>query len=289
MQLGEVLQKTKTHFDKLGGDSSRLDAELLLSSALGWKRLDIYLKTDYPLSGEELEACRELVRRRSKGEPVAYILGEKDFFNVNLKVTPDVLIPRPETEHIVDEVIAHSKTLDMDRIRLLDLGTGSGCIALASAKEIETLEATGLDISPKAVELAKINAKRNELSDRVSFLEQDVCALSMEKNQFSEDRFDILTANPPYISEQDPEIAEDVKLFEPHIALFAEEDGLSFYRSWVRLCDVLLKPSGVCLFEIGHRQAKDVVEIFNASKLFQNVEVIKDYSHKDRVVKAIRK
>lgn len=287
MKLGEVLQKTKTHFAKLGFESSGLDAELLLASSLGWKRLDLFLKQDYPMTDSELADARELVRRRSKGEPVAYILGKKDFYNIELLVDKSVLIPRSETEHLVDEALAYCKEKEIESPVILDLGAGSGCLGLAVLKELPQASLISVERSVEAFATLQKNAKHNALEDRCKLLNKSVEDLTAEDLE-SFGKIDVVLSNPPYIAEGDEDLDDHVLAFEPKEALFADNNGLHCYKTWPLRFHDSLNEQAILLFEIGHKQGPAVKEIFSNELKYNEVSIIKDYAAKDRVLKALR-
>jgi release factor glutamine methyltransferase len=264
-----------------------LDAELLIGSGLSMSRLNLYLKFDQPLSEPEIKRCRDLVRRRGLGEPVAYILGQRSFYNLDFKVDARVLIPRPETELLVEESLAYFKSPkflswrqdSVLPIEILDMGCGSGCIGLSVVKNQANSTASLIDQSSAALEVAKINAKDLELLDRVHFIEVDCAEFKSEK------KFDLVLANPPYIAKDDPLVEKHVAQFEPASALFADEDGMKEITAWAKIAAQVLAAEGLCLFEIGFRQAQQSVEIFKNCG-FQKIEVLKDLSGHDRVIKA---
>lgn len=282
MKLEEVLTKTKNHFQKLGIESFRLDAETLISSALGWKRLDLYLKPEYPMNENEVSICREFVRRRSKGEPVAYILGEKEFYSIPIKVNPSVLIPRPETEHIVDEVKDSFQNKEQE-LKILDLGSGSGCISIALASVFPNAQVYGVELSSEACSLARENAETNLVADRVQFVNKDV--LDVTENDFTM-LFDVVVSNPPYIDIADQNTADDVRKFEPDSALFAKDNGLYCYKNWIKKLPSLTKSDSLTVWEIGFQQAAEVKEIFLSSNIFKDINVKQDYSGHDRILTA---
>jgi release factor glutamine methyltransferase len=283
MNLGECLHKTTQHFNKLGIPSSRLDAELLFSQALGLKRIDLYLRFDQPLNEEDLEKCRVLVKRRSKGEPVAYISGSKDFYNQTFFVDSNVLIPRPETEMIVDLALDFFKTQRDTPLKILDLGSGSGCIGLTLLKNLEQAALVAVDISAGAVDIAKKNAQSLAVAERVQFLNQDAKDLDSSLGEF-----DLVVANPPYIAENSPDVQSGVRNFEPHLALYSGVDGLNHLRDWSKVASLLTKSKGLALFEIGADQRQNAENIFTATKSFSKIEVLKDLAGLDRIVRAVK-
>jgi release factor glutamine methyltransferase len=283
MTLKEVLDKTVVFFKEKKIDTPRLDAEILFTHALNFKnRVDLYLKYDQLMSDAEIGKCREFVRRRSQGEPVAYILGKKDFYGISFQVSPAVLIPRPETELLVEEAESWIKNSSLKSPVILDLGSGSGCIGLTLLKRIPDASLVAVDKSADSLEVAKHNAENLKLSDRVQFMNSDVCDLNMDK------KFDLILANPPYISEADLEVSDDVKKFEPAMALFSQEDGFQALKSWSKKSIDWLKPSGFMGFEMGYSQGQAMKNYFETFSAFSKVKVVKDLSGLDRHVIGVR-
>ncbi len=283
MQVTEVLNRTIGFFKKKGFESARLESELLISSALGWQRIDLYSKFEYPLSVEQMNACRELVKRRTDGEPIAYILGEKGFYQDDFKVGPGVLIPRPETETIVDEVEKLRNELEGEAL-IFDFGCGSGCLGLSLLRVLPGARLAGFDISETCVSYSKENAEALGLESSSQFFQNDVASLNL--SDMALEAPDLIVANPPYIAKDDPEVAEDVKSFEPSEALFSEDDGLAHIKGWALKASELLKPGGFYFFEIGHRQGQVCKDLLEQDLGFSHIEVIKDLSGKDRVIRA---
>ena len=245
--LMEVLQKTKAFFESKGIDNARLEAELIFSHVLKCPRLELYLQFERPLEQEILDQLRVLVVRRSNREPLQYVLGEAPFRELTLKVDSRVLIPRPETELLIDYIIEHSARAPES---IIDLGTGSGAIALALAQEIPGASVSAVDLSAESLVLAKENAQQCGLGNRVSFLESDWF--------FGVDgSFDIIVSNPPYLTEGEWEEAQpEVRLFEPKGALTADNEGLADLEVIMREASSLLNPSGMLALEtgIGHHE-----------------------------------
>lgn len=276
MTLKDVLDKTTLFFKNKSLPSPRLDAELLLADALNISRMEIYLKFDAPLKEQELEKCREHVRRRSNGEPVAYILGYKGFYGHDFFVEPGVLIPRPETEFIVDEI--KNKFNKDDELNIIDLGCGSGCIGISLKKIFNQAEVELVDISEVAVRLSEKNAQN--LKAEVNTLHKDVEDLEMQS-----EHYDLVVSNPPYISKDDKDVSDHVKEYEPHEALFAEENGYYFLNSWAEKAYKALKPEGYLCMEMGYNQAKELKNTLSEIG-YKNIEVIKDLAGFDRVILA---
>lgn len=274
MKIQEVLDKTTKFFRDKSIESARLDAELLISAALGLRRIDLYLKFDQPLREEELEKCRGLVKRRTQGEPVAYILQRKEFFGFDFLVDSRVLIPRPETETLVE--LAADILKRIEKPRLVDFGCGSGCIGLSLLKLCPESKGVLIDASADALEVTRINAETLGVADRAQFFHQRV-------QEFNGQDFDLVLGNPPYISPNDPTVDENVRKFEPASALFADENGTQQVREWADKAFSALRADGVTLFEIGASQGEAAKNIF-AQAGFQNIRIQRDLSDRDRIV-----
>ena len=290
MLVKDVLQKTTQFFRDKGFESPRLDSELLIATALNWPRMHLYLKFDYPLTEQEVTACREFVKRRTAGEPVAYILGRKDFYNHSFTVSPAVLIPRPETETLVEETVKFLRARDPELIpRVVDFGAGSGCVGLSIAAEVPIARVLGVDASGDALEIAKKNADALELSERCSFQLANVANLTKDQIEGAlGGPIDAIVANPPYIAEDDPNVEANVRRFEPSMALFSEESGLKHIREWAAKAAELVRPGGLVMFEIGHEQGRAASEVFRSVGRFQDIEIVKDLSSRDRFIRCFR-
>ena len=277
----QLLTVTRDYFREEGIESARLDAELLIGHCLGLDRVGLYLDYDRPLLEQELLACRELVRRRAAHEPVAYITGQRDFWTLTLQIGMGVLIPRPETEVLVEHALVFLAALDVARPRVLDIGTGSGAIALALAAEMQQLDIVALDASAQAAACARANAERLGFSERVRVVQAqfpEVCAQDAE-------RYDLIVSNPPYIASGDIEgLAPDIRDYEPRAALDGGADGLGVYRRWIPQCAPLLVEGGALMLEIGHDQGPAVSGLLAAAGHFCALNVVRDYSRRDRVV-----
>lgn len=291
MQIKDVLQKTTQFFRDKGFSSPRLDTELLLAKALHWERMKLYLNYEYPLSEQELTAARELVRRRASGEPVAYILGFRDFYNHSFHVEPGVLIPRPETETIVHDVIqwAGTHASEENALRLVDMGTGTGCIGLSILAEVPNARLLAVDVSPTAVRVASQNAESLGVADRTWIEQQDASSLTAE---FAEAKLqgpvDVVVGNPPYIDESDIEVETNVRKFEPNEALFSGDQGLAHIRAWAQTAAAIVRPGGIVMFEMGYKQGPQVRSIFEANGHYSMIEIVPDLAGLDRFVRAIR-
>jgi release factor glutamine methyltransferase len=265
---------------KRGIDSARLDADLLVASALGVKRIALYLDLDRPFVSSELVAVRALVERRRKREPMAYILGEREFYSRAFEVNRDVLIPRPDTELLVERALA---SLASREGSLCDLCTGSGAVAVTVLAELPERTGVASDISARALTVARANASRHGVIERLSLREGDLFAVLAE-----DERFACITVNPPYIGASEmPGLQPDVRDFEPRLALEAGEDALLFYRRIAQQAAAHLVPGGVLLVEAGMGQAPAVRELFVAAGLVDG-GAHRDLNGVERVVEAQR-
>ena len=273
------MNRSTTRLTDGGIDDARLNAERLLAHVLGVKRIDLYLDFDRPLTAAEKTQFASFIHRRLEHVPLQYILGETEFMSLRFKVTPDVLIPRPETEVLVENTIAQvKKVFGTDKeISCLDIGTGCGNIAVSLAYYLKNTRVWAVDISEAALAVAKENAGLNGVAVRVHFFQAD--AMQADFAHKIGRRFDVLVSNPPYISESEYRtLPLEIQNFEPKLALDGGADGLRFYRALGQSTKILLKQKGVALFEIGAYQADQVVKIFK-----EKVRIINDIAGKDRV------
>lgn len=280
--VGKIIDWTTGHLKKHGSESPRLEAEILLAHARGCPRIQLYVQYNELLTDDQRTVMRDLVKRRAQAEPVAYLVGHREFFALDFCVTPDVLIPRPETETLVLQLIAAAKSFP--NARLLDIGTGSGCIAIAAAVNVPGASVTAVDISSRVLEVAKDNASRHAVAKRIRFLEGDLFApLS------SDDRFDLIVSNPPYVADGEMEtLPADIRRHEPALALKAGPQGLDVISRLIAEAPSRLAPGGSLLIEISPEQAPAVIGLFNASGKFEAPRVIKDSGGLERVVLARR-
>jgi release factor glutamine methyltransferase len=264
-------------FSGLGISSPRLDAELLIGAALGLARVKLYLDLDRPLAPDELAKVRALVVRRRKREPVAYIVGEREFYRRSFEVTPAVLIPRPDTETLIERAL---ELMPEDSpTRVLDLCTGSGAIAVTLAAERPQARVTATDLSAVALDVARRNAMRHGVAERSEFLEGDLFAPLTAAA-----RFELIVANPPYIAEAEIDTLQaEIKEFEPRMALASGPDGLSHLQRLCARAAAFLPPGGAVLFELGQGQADRVREWLEAAG-FVDVAAHKDLGGIERVV-----
>ena len=275
-----VLEWTTAHLKKHGSDTPRLDAEILLAHARRCQRIQLYTQFDEPLDDDVRGIMRGLVQRRAKAEPVAYLVGEREFFSLSFRVTPDVLIPRPDTETLVVEVLDAVKAIESPKI--LDLCTGSGCVAVAVAKNAKSARITATDISPAAIEIARENAARHKLAERIDLIESDLFqAISADS------RFDVIASNPPYIpSGEIDELDAEVAKHEPRLALDGGPDGLSILRKIIEGAPRFANTNALLLLEFTPEQAESLMEIAVSHGGYDEITIRKDLAHRPRILRA---
>lgn len=265
--IGKLLKSTTDHLRTNGVDEPRLSAEILLAEVMKCARILLYARFDDPCSVEQLDQYRELVRAAAKQTPIAYLVGRKEFYSLDFRVSRDVLIPRPETECLVEHAVELAKKHEGDRFDVLDLGTGSGCVIVTVAVQFAGMHGVGTDVSEAALAVARGNASRHEVSERISFAVADRLALPEEI--VPGDGFDLIVSNPPYVAQDDMAgLPPNVRDHEPHIALTPGGDGLGFYRDIADHGHRFLKAGGNVLVEIGAGQGLDVISIFRSSGRF---------------------
>lgn len=256
-----------------------LDIELLLSFVIKKDRVYILTNLEYELTFEEEEKINELLNQRINSRPIQYIIGKQEFMGLDFYVEEGVLIPRADTECLVEKLIELAKENGLKDI--LDIGVGSGAISVSLAKYLKESRVFGIDISQKALEIAKINAKNNNVEENLTIKESNLLSIFKDTNQ----KFDIIVSNPPYIkTEVINTLHSQVKDFEPVLALDGGEDGLMFYRKIVKDSINFLNPKAILAFEVGHDQAKEVKEIIKNSNEFSKVEIFKDLAGIERLV-----
>lgn len=269
---------------KHGVSAPRLSGELLLAHSLGLTRIDLYLRFEQPLTPEELAAFKALILRRRAGEPVAYILGRKEFYGLEFKVGPGVLTPRPETEHLVEEALKRLR--QEPQPRLLDLCAGSGAVALAVLANLPEATAMGVDLSAEALGYAQANAEALGLTSRVTWLAGDLWDAVAPAGGF----FPVITANPPYVTESEwPGLAPEVRDFEPQMALVGGYDGLEVVRAIIAGAGAFLRPLGWLLVELGAGQAAGAKAIARAAGVYDDIVTVQDLAGIDRVLACRRK
>ena len=283
--IGRILKWTEQYFKDKGIESPRLDAEVLLAHVLEKQRIYLYVHFDEPLQPGELAAYREMIKKRVLRVPVAQILGEKEFMGLTFKVTADTLVPRPDTEILVQAAVDRLRAMAGEEpLRFADIGTGSGAICLSVLHYLSDTVADTVDISPAACAVAEENAASLGLADRITFHTGDLL------QPLSGISFAAILSNPPYIPEADiATLAPEVRLKEPHTALSGGQDGLDFYRRLAKEAPAMLVPGGFTAFEVGIHQAGDVADLLKANPLIDRTEILPDYAGIDRVVVGWRK
>lgn len=279
----KVLNQTMLNFEKRGFSSSRLDAEVLLSTYLKTDRSGLYTNFERLITDEELNEFSSWVERRQKGEPVAYITGRKEFWSLTFEVNPKVLVPRPETELLVEEILKICSDLSGQDINILEVGTGSGAISVAIASDFEKVHIVATDTSIEAIKVARRNAENNGVAGKISFLHGNLFEPVSGK-------FDIIVSNPPYISEEEfNQLPIEVRNFEPKGALLAGIEGTEFHHDLIRKGGHYLKFGGWLLMEIGAGQKGTVEDMLRENKVYDSIGFRTDYSGIKRVAMAKRK
>ena len=252
-----------------------LDSEILLSLALKLDRSQLLLNLENNINNQEKKFFLKLIQRRGKNEPVAYITGYKEFWKSKFKVNRNVLIPRPDTEIIIQEVL---KEMDVNSSKkILDIGTGSGCIIISILNERRRCYGVGIDISKNAVKLAKYNAKIQHIDNRIKFLNSDI-------DNFYGDKYDLLISNPPYIKQQEiNSLEKDIKNYEPKVALNGGVDGFDKIRLIIKKSSTLIKRKGKLFLELGTGQTTETLKILNSNG-FYKTNIVKDLANKNRCI-----
>ncbi|QDV18909.1 Release factor glutamine methyltransferase [Gimesia panareensis] len=273
-----ILDWTTAHLAKHGSDSPRLDAEVLLAYSRNCERIRLYTNYEDVVTEQQRATMRSLVQRRSNAEPVAYLVGKREFFGLDFFVDQNVLIPRPDTETLVMELVEEAQKLTAPQI--LDLCTGSGCVAIAAASNCPNASFLATDISEAALSIAQKNAETNGLRERIQFLKSDCFAQIPAGAQF-----DLIASNPPYIPDAEIETLEaDVRQHEPRLALAGGTDGLDFYRKIIQEAIPCLKEGGQLLLEFSPEQEAALRELLTASGNYRNIRVKTDLAHRSRVI-----
>ena len=284
--IGRLLTWTTEHLKKCGTDNPRLDTEVLLAHACGYQRIDLYTKFGDVADNEVRTVFRELVRRRAAGTPVAYLVGHREFYSLSFKVTPDVLIPRPETEFLVLtllDLVQRSNIVDRS-IDVADVGTGSGVIAVCAAKHVEKCRVTAVDLSPSALKVARSNASNHDVSEQIDFVESDLLSALP-----SEPQFDFIVSNPPYITEHEyANLPSDVRDFEPRLALVAGPNGVEVIERLLVQSSDRLRENGWLLLEISPMLVEAVCGLIKGNSRFESPSIVKDLAGLARVVSVRR-
>lgn len=274
----EVIKLSTEYLQKKGVESPRANAEILLAEILKCKRLELYLAFDKPLAENEIQLYRESIRKRGLRIPLQYIVGNVEFYGLKLFVNENVLIPRPETELLVEQIINQSD-INISLV-ILDIGVGSGNISIAIAKNLTNTKVVGIDISVEALQTAKQNTELNALTNQIELRQFDICNGDLK----TLGKFDLIVSNPPYVSKNDFEGLEpELKDFEPEVALTDYSNGLTFYNKIISSAKTLLKTNGKLYFEMGKDQHSDISAMMNDAG-FINIKVTKDFSGIERII-----
>ncbi len=279
--IKRLLEWTTEYFGRHDSDSPRLEAEILLAAALGCERIQLYTRFAEVPEEPSLGNFRAWVKRRAAGEPVAYLVGHREFYSLKFKVDNNVLIPRPESEHIVVETIEFAKDFSNAALQIADVGTGSGCLAVAVARHIPQAAIVAIDVSPSALAVAKENAKAHQVSDRIEFFESDV----FEK--IPPRQFHLIISNPPYIGKDEVDTVEDSVLkYEPEIALFAGNDGTAVIRRLLAAAPERLVDGGYLIFETSPIIVDRCLQLVDSQAGINHIKTIKDLAGHRRVIVA---
>jgi release factor glutamine methyltransferase len=279
MTIRETNREITARLKRSGVESPELEADWLLEHFTKLSSAERLAHPERILDQSLVQALLKAVERREYREPLAYILGERDFYGITFRVSPGVLIPRPDTERLVEWALTFCARRPGQKLEILDIGTGSGCIGLTLLHHFDNAQLTAIDISDEALAIANENARQLQLSERVRFLNMDGARLAELGS-----KFDLVVANPPYIANDDPEVEEDVRRFEPHSALFAAGNGLKTLTEWTRPLKEICKENAAVGFEIGYQQGPAVLALFDGLGIFKKTSILKDYGGNDRVV-----
>lgn len=279
-----LLEWTTNFFKTRGSESPRLDAEILLAHARDCQRIELYTSFNDVPEDEQRIAFRELVRRRGDGVPVAQLVGFKEFYSIPIRVDENVLVPRPETEHLVVETLDHAKRISdsvTDRpLRILDIGTGSGAIAIAIAKNFDNVEIVAVDVSLAALEIARWNMEKLNLSDRVTLIQSDLLS-GLE----TDSKFDLISSNPPYVSQSEyDELPATVKDHEPQGALLSGPNGTEIIARILNDAPAHLHPSGQLIIELSPMIAAACADLAEKAGQYADIKLIKDLAGHQRIL-----
>jgi release factor glutamine methyltransferase len=279
--INSLLDWSQSQLAEAGVLSPRLDSEIILAHTLNLSRTDLWTQGKRILSESEVKDVKKYIERRFNREPISQIVGHQEFWSLDFIVDENVLAPRPETELLIETAL---NCISSPTAKILDLGTGSGALAVTMAKEVSECEVSAIDIDPKALSIAKENAVRHSVADQIEF----ICA-DLRTSDWS-GYFSLILSNPPYIKPEDiKKIMPEVRNYEPDKALNGGVTGLEFYRSIIPMAIDRLEENGFLILEIGHDQADEVTTLLKNFSCYQNIKVIQDYSGYDRVVKAQKK
>ena len=275
MNINQAIQEATNLLNKNNIKSSKIDSEILMAKAIKKKREYIILNSNKPLQNDSYNYFKNLIKDRSYGKPIAYLVGNKEFWKYKFKVSDGVLIPRPDTEIIIEEFLKLTK--NKSKLKVLDIGVGSGCLLLSILKEKKDFYGIGIDVSKKCINTSKINAYKLGLKNRVKFFKSDV-------DNFNYHKYDLIISNPPYINKLDLKYLErDVYEFEPREALDGGLDGLSEIRKVIKKSSELIKKNGIFFLEIAFDQKEKVRKLLN-NKGFYIERILKDFAKNDRCI-----
>ena len=280
MNIFEAMKKGDNILKKNGIKSYKLDSEILMSEVFQKNRIDIILNTNKGLSNKEVLLYNNLIEQRSKKKPIAYLIGKKEFWKYEFDVSKDVLIPRPDTEIVIEQTLKLTK--NKPRLRILDIGIGSGCILLSILKERKNFSGTGIDICKKTLDICMLNAKKLYLNDRIKLFKSDV-------DNFNYGKYDLVVSNPPYIKKFDLKYLDrDVYDYEPKSALDGGLDGLSIIKKVIYNSSRLIKRNGILILEIAFDQSDKVKKILRRNGYYI-LDVVKDLAKNNRCIIGIKK
>jgi release factor glutamine methyltransferase len=279
----ESIKLSTLYLSRKGIESPRANAEMLLADIIGCKRLELYLSFERPLSKAELNEYRVHIKRRGNFEPLQYITSKVEFYGLELKVNPSVLIPRPETELLVENIL--KQYIKDQKQLILDIGCGSGNISIALAVNLPEAEILATDISDDALKLARENSVKHNVPERIKFINHDILKNNLENFPV----FDAIVSNPPYVSKENfHSLQKEIREFEPASAVTDYRDGYSFFREIAAKAPAMLKENGKLFFEMAQGQSSEVQNIMNKNN-FSDIMAIKDYQNIDRIIYGVKK
>jgi len=285
--IQKLLNWTTNYFTEKNIDSPRLSAEMLISHVLETERIDLYTKFSQTVQTQQLDKLHDLVKQAADGEPIQYLIGKTEFYSIPIIVTPGCLIPRPETELLVEKAIEFLRKKTKTQL-VCDLCTGSGCIAVAIAKNCKNTKITATDISDEALAVAEKNIEQHNLKNKINLLAGDLFDPIIP--QIDIEKFDLIVSNPPYVSNIEyDKLDKRIKDHEPKSALYAGTDGLDIYKRIADKAPDFLKSNAALILEVGYNQGKQVKELLAQTECFSEIKIEKDYSDNDRIVTAIIK
>ncbi|MGP0566853.1 MULTISPECIES: peptide chain release factor N(5)-glutamine methyltransferase [unclassified Nitrospina] len=283
--VGEILQEAENRLQETGVNTPRLDAEVLLAEAMHTTRTGLMADAGREVTPVERTAFTAWLERREQREPVAYLLGRKEFWSLDFTVNPDVLIPRPDTECLIEHFLTLVKRDGVEAPRILDVGTGSGILAIVAARECPTATVTAMELSDRALDVARHNASAHNVLPQIQFVQGD-----FHREFWEGAPFDYILSNPPYIDYETYEtLAPEIREYEPKQALLAGPDGMDAYRKIIPLAAMLLRPGGSLLLEFGNDQGPGVNQLVAENNGFEAIERASDYTGAERVLSAKRR